>query len=188
MNSEPKIKLAMWDFAQCDPKRCSGKKLAKQGRVRILRPYQKFNGVILSPYATKPVSCEDVPIIQNQGICLIECSWAKIDQLNFRRLHNGNERTLPYLVAANPVNYGKPYKLNCAEALAAALIICGFQEQANPLLEGFGYGPEFIRINQELLEAYLNAENAEEVLEAQNIEYEEEDRGPVFPVNSSDED
>lgn len=32
------------------------------------------------------------------------------------------------MLAVNPVNYGKPFKLSCAEALAAGLKICGYDE------------------------------------------------------------
>ena len=49
-----------------------------------------------------------------------------------------NHRVLPLLLAANPVNYGKPFKMNTAEAMAATLYIAGFKEQAARLLEPFG--------------------------------------------------
>ena len=57
---------------------------------------------------------------------MIDCSWAKIEevQVSFR-----NERLLPHMVAVNPVNYGKKFKLSCAEAIAAALNLIGYVEQ-----------------------------------------------------------
>ncbi|KAL7531564.1 hypothetical protein ACHAWF_003828 [Thalassiosira exigua] len=91
----------------------------------------------------------------------------------------GHHRLLPFLVAANPVNYGKPSKLSCAEAAAATLYICGFVDAAKAVLDEFGWGREFIKINQELLELYRTSTDAEEVVKRQNqwLEKVEKDGG-----------
>jgi pre-rRNA-processing protein TSR3 len=54
---------------------------------------------------------------------------------------------VPYLVATNPVNYGKPWRLNCVEALAAAFYIVGLDEPAEVLLSKFGWGHAFWKVN-----------------------------------------
>jgi pre-rRNA-processing protein TSR3 len=40
--------VAMWDFDHCDPKRCSGKKLARHGLCKDLRIGAKFRGIVLT--------------------------------------------------------------------------------------------------------------------------------------------
>ena len=80
------------------------------------------------------------------------------------------ERALPFLVAANPVNYGKPFKLSTVEALAAGLIILGEREQAELILSKFTWGHVFLELNREPLQEYSAANDSTEVVRIQ-MEY-----------------
>ena len=75
---------------------------------------------------------------------------------------------MPILFAGNPVNFGKPTKLTTAEALAAALHIAGFKEEATRLLSIFKWGHTFIEINQGMLEKYATAANSAEIIKMQS--------------------
>lgn len=165
------VKLAMWDLEQCDPKRCTGRKLSRLGYLRTMRIGQGFGGIVLSPNGTKSVSKEDYNIVASYGIGVIDCSWNKLDEVPFLKLNgqkrNKRNRLLPFLIAANPVNYGKPNTLSCVEALAACLYIVGYKEESKNLLESFGWSKAFFSLNEELLELYSNCENSIEVVEKQ---------------------
>jgi pre-rRNA-processing protein TSR3 len=65
---------------------------------------------------------------------------------------NRNANAVPYLLATNPTNYGKPWRLNCVEALAAAFYITGFDSYAERLLSGFGWGESFYLVNEYALQ------------------------------------
>ncbi|KAL3772881.1 hypothetical protein ACHAW5_002146 [Stephanodiscus triporus] len=162
------LQLRMWDFAQCDPKRCTGAKLARRGVFRPMPLKRPFRGIVLSPNGTVSVSPADRPILDDLGLSVIDCSWARLAEVPFSQMRAGHHRLLPFLVAANSVNYGKPSKLSCAEAAAATLYICGRVDAARAVLDEFGWGREFVRLNAELLELYRTSADAEEVVRRQN--------------------
>jgi len=162
------IQLAMWDFGQCDIKRCTGRKLSRFGLLKELRINQRFGGVVLSPMGNKCISKEDQQLLHKRGLAVVDCSWARLTDVPFVTLRCAAPRLLPWLVAANPVNYGRPCELSCVEALAAALLICGEEETANVLLSKFKWGHSFLSLNRELLKAYSECKTGEEIISVQN--------------------
>ncbi|KAJ5085422.1 Ribosome biogenesis protein TSR3 [Penicillium argentinense] len=162
-SSRPAYKAACWDMGHCDPKRCSGKRLMKLGLMRELHVGQRFPGVIVSPNAKKIVSPADRELMEQYGAAVVECSWVRVKEVPWSRIGGKCERLLPYLIAANTVNYGKPWRLNCVEALAACFFICGHEEWAQDVLKNFRYGQAFLDINAELLKRYAACSTEEDV-------------------------
>ncbi|KAH7157175.1 hypothetical protein EDB81DRAFT_415303 [Dactylonectria macrodidyma] len=159
----PAFKAACWDLGHCDPKRCSGKKLIRLGMMRDLNFGQRHNGVIITPNGKIVVSPADHDLMDQWGAAVVECSWARTQEVQWNKVGGKCERLLPYLVAANSVNYGKPWRLNCVEALAAAFYICGHADWAEQILEPFSYGASFLEINSTVLKRYAACADAAEV-------------------------
>ena len=158
------MQLLVYHANQCDPKKCSGKKLARFDLVRLtthVNQLQPF--LVLSPFSEKALSPEDRGA---RGLAALDCSWAHAEEV-FERL-SLNQRALPFLVAANPVNYGKPFKLSTVEALAAGLFILGQATQAELILSKFNWGHVFLELNREPLLEYAAAKNSSEVVQIQN--------------------
>jgi pre-rRNA-processing protein TSR3 len=162
------LRLRMWDFAQCDPKRCSGALLARRGIFERMPLKQAFRGIVLDPEAKVAISPADTEILEKSGMSLIDCSWARLQEIPFRQMQGGHHRLLPFMVAANTVNYGKPFKLTCAEAAAATLYICGKPGAAKAVLSEFAWGEEFISLNRQVLDIYAACKDADDVVQKQN--------------------
>lgn len=164
----PAFKAACWDLGHCDPKRCSGKKLMKLGLMRELHMGQRYAGVVITPNGRSVVSPADNELMAQFGAAVVECSWARTKEVQWNKVGGKCERLLPYLVAANSVNYGKPWRLNCVEALAAAFYICGQPDWAEGILAPFSYGEEFLNINRTLLDKYAACADAAAVKKAED--------------------
>ncbi|KAL0237037.1 hypothetical protein PCE1_000434 [Barthelona sp. PCE] len=153
--SKPNTRLALWDFRHCDPKRCTGQKLVRFGLVSELNiNHGYFGGITLSPMGQLVVSPEDYDIVNEHGLAVIDCSWARLDEIDFKKMRTPHPRKLPLFIAANPVNYGKPHKLSCAEAYAAALCLAGHREDAERVMGKFNWGHTFFSLNRFLIDAY----------------------------------
>ncbi|KAF2752034.1 DUF367-domain-containing protein [Sporormia fimetaria CBS 119925] len=190
-SSHPPFKAACWDLGHCDAKRCSGKKLLRLGLLRELHVGQKSAGIVVSPKAKRILSPADREVLLTHGAAVVEASWNRIDEVPFSRIGGKCERLLPYLVAANPTNYGRPWRLNCVEALAACFFICGEEGWAKEILASFSYGEAFLEINARLLKRYANCRDEEEIKKAEetwlekierewNESRKEEDGGDVW--------
>lgn len=189
MNSESDIEcsynidipfpLVLWDFGQCDIKKCSGRKLVRMGLVKDMKKNKfNFNGIILTPSASETLSPVDRDIIfpenstgkKKGGIAVVDCSWACLDHVPFHLLPKFNQRLLPFLVAANSVNYGKPWKLNCAEAIAACLFICNMPDIGHYIMSSFGSRNSFYQINEQRFINYSRCKNSHQILQIQEQE------------------
>lgn len=163
-----RIKLFVYHLRQDDPQKCSALRLKKFGLVKVIYNLKALpkNTVILDPFSEKAFSGADRGIIEKYGLTAIDCSWVSADEI-FKLRVRGVPRCLPYLVAANPINYGAIGKLSTTEAFAAALFITGYREQAEEILLKFKWGPTFLAMNKEPLELYSRAKDSNEIIEFQ---------------------
>ncbi len=161
------IPLHLYHARQCDPKKCSGKKLAHFGLAKLHDSPRTLphEAIFLDPFAEQALSPADDA---GNGIVVLDCSWVEVERvfpiLQKRRLQH---RALPFLLAANAVNYGKPFRLSTVEAFAAALYILGEKEQASLILDKFKWGKTFLQLNCEPLESYAKAKDSTEVVRIQ---------------------
>ncbi|MDR3102384.1 MAG: DUF367 family protein [Methanocalculaceae archaeon] len=161
-----KIVLIAYRDNSCDPKRCTMKKLERFGMLRVVTHIQQIpkSTLLLDPAAEFVLSPADRPWVQS--VTALDCSWEVIDAINLTAW-NGR-RALPFLAAANPVNFGKPFTLMSVEAIAAALYILGDAEQAERLLAKFHWGLNFLALNAEPLAEYAAAKDSAAVLKIQS--------------------
>lgn len=162
---------ALW-LAQDDPKKNTAVRASRDNLLRLHKDFKRLprRGIILEPLCGKVLGPEDREIFERNGALVgLDCSWAQIEESVERVMRKTRlqPRMLPLLLAANPVNWGKPGKLTTVEALAASLVLMGRDDQARELLSKFRWGERFFELNQEPLMAYAEAKSSAELVSLQ---------------------
>ncbi len=164
--------VTLYHANQCDRRKCTGikiwqlfkqRKLTSLDQMRFIKRITQIPrfSLILNPLAKEKLTISDKSIFLRSGVTVLDCSWNQAEDLfsrDFRHL-----RSLPRLIAANPVNYGKQAKLSSVEALATTLYLLNFIKIAEDLLSHFHWGIQFLSLNQNLLVEYATCVTTNEV-------------------------
>jgi pre-rRNA-processing protein TSR3 len=147
-----------------DPEKCTARRLAGFDELVLHRSTRSTPaGVVLNPFAERALSPADA---DTRRLVALDCSWETAEREAFDLA--GRHRSLPFLVAANPVNYGTPFQLTTAEALAGALTVLGERDRAADLLGYFSWGETFLALNEEPLARYADCADSGEVVAVQD--------------------
>ncbi len=157
---------------QDDPKKCTARAISAAGLATLHQDTSgaPSRGILLDPTSGSIQGPGDSRIIDVGGsVVALDCSWKQIRPSidSITKSTSLIPRTLPVLLAANPVSWGKPGRLSTAEAIAASLIILGRVGQAKSILNELPYGNEFLSLNEHPLEAYSRARTTEELVKIQ---------------------
>lgn len=163
------IGIHVYHTGQDDPRKNTALRLQKAGKAHLFDDVKRApkHAVLLNPFAKKALSREDLDDMRRHGILALDCSWKQAEEAFPVLLGSTRSRALPFLVAANPVNYGKPFVLSTAEAIGAALAIVGELRQARDVLSAVPFGDLFLQLNKNPLEDYARCATSGEVVQAQ---------------------
>ncbi|MEM2541903.1 MAG: DUF367 family protein [Candidatus Korarchaeum sp.] len=139
-----------------DPRKATGARLIRLKLAERYRPLRR--SIVLNPLSRRYLSPADRDLAK--AIVAVDASWRRISEV---RWPPGIQRRLPFLVAANPINYGVPEYLSTVEAVASALMILGYEELSLKMLNPFKWGAEFLKVNEERLKAYARSKSEKEV-------------------------
>ncbi|MHA1828841.1 MAG: DUF367 family protein [Candidatus Heimdallarchaeaceae archaeon] len=162
------IPIYVYNFHTCHPKKCTANLLVHTKNAKEITIKRiSHKSIVLTPFSQVALSKEDLPLATRYGLVVVDCSWNNISE-GKSVLEKGTGRALPFLVPANPINYGVPSKLSTLEAVAASLYMLNDKQRALQILELVKWGEEFFKINKSYLEKYAKARTSKEVVGEQN--------------------
>lgn len=159
------VRLLVYHTHECDPHRCTGLRLVRAREAELVSHWRDIpqRTILLNPFSPHALA----PCDKSPSLTALDCSWEKAQEA-FRKVKKRVVgRCLPYLLAANPVNFGKPTKLSTGEAFIAALLILGEKEKALNIMARFNWAETFLALNGSMLEDYATAQSSRDIIELQ---------------------
>jgi pre-rRNA-processing protein TSR3 len=147
-----------------DPEKCTARRLSSFDLAALhSNTGATPPGLVLNPFAEQALS----PADRDGGdrLVALDCSWETAEREAFDL--RGTHRALPFLVAANPVNFGNPFQLTTVEAFAGALVVLGERDQAERILSKVRWGETFLDLNAEPLRRYADCDDSADVVDVQ---------------------
>ncbi len=164
------VKVYVLRFGSDDPGKSTALKLVRKG-LAIKASINEVPRccVLLTVFSNTIFSPLDRELIEKCGLAVVDSSWKRDIKVieDISNTWRGPKRILPALIAGNPINYGYVSLLSSAEAVAAALYIAGFIDEALKVLSLFKWGNTFLALNKDLLESYRNARSLDEIVNIQ---------------------
>ena len=162
------VPLHIIHLNQDDPKKCTAKKMEKYENAIVHNRISKSpkRGFLLNPRSNNLLGPDDKRMIDlGASLVALDCSWKQIDaSLNSIEMNTKLvSKSLPLVLAANEISWGKPGRLSTVEAFAISLWILGKERQAKKILQPFRFGQQFLELNKEPLVAYSSAKSNEEL-------------------------
>ena len=166
------VPLHVIHLNQDDPRKCTARKLQKNGLVSL---HDSPNGAprrgyLLDPRSNTILAPEDRGLISLGGsIVVLDCSWKLIEEsldliAGKTRLEG---RILPFLLAANPVSWGKIGRLSLCRGIGSLFGYSRAMGASRGYCPNLPFGNQFLDLNREPLEAYSTARSRDEILEIQ---------------------
>ena len=123
------IRVFVFNAEHCNPKRCSARRLDKFGMIESVDRLGRLpkKAILLDPFAKKALSREDTEQAESRGVCFLDCSWEQAERIfkKAKKIGRLTSRSLPYLLAANPINSRVRTPSFASRALTASCTLGG---------------------------------------------------------------
>src|SRR5581483_5487098 len=108
------LRLLVYHVSQDDPKKNTARKLARFELATLFDKVDKVprGAILLDPFAEQALSPADRLEAEKRGVVALDCSWKLAEQVFPAARERTVPRALPWMLATNPVNFGKPFQLS----------------------------------------------------------------------------